>query len=329
MRIHIQNYSKQPEVFTVTPDHWAEALIRAGATTGQHEVSFGVTDADLAAAAGQMEVLIAGPAAIKHFLSALQPDTAPALRLIFCVAAGVDGFAGSTMPSVPFANNRGAHAEKAGEFVAMALLMLAGGMPECIADQQNRHWGRRFTRGLRGRRLTVLGLGAMGGAAAEQAAHFGMRVTGLRNTPAPHPACEQVLSIDALDTILPDTEFLLLSCPLTPATLKILDRRRIALLPSGAFVVNIGRGPLIDQEALAHALDGGHLGGAVLDVFDPEPVPADDRIWTTRNMIMTPHVSVDDAVSYIPRSLDIFFANLAAFERGEPLLTPVDFSRGY
>ena len=93
--------------------------------------------------------------------------------------------------------------------------------------------------------------------------------------------------------------------------------------------MNIGRGPLIDQEALADALDGGHLGGAVLDVFDPEPVPADDRIWTTRNMIMTPHVSVDDAVSYIPRSLDIFFANLAAFERGEPLLTPVDFSRGY
>ena len=184
MRIHIQNYSKQPAVFTVTPDHWAEAPDPCRARPrAEHEVSFGVTDADLAAAAGQMEVLIAGPAAIKHFLPALQPDTAPALRLIFCVAAGVDGFAGSTMPPVPFANNRGAHAEKAGEFVAMALLMLAGGMPECIADQQNRHWGRRFTRGLRGRRLTVLGLGAMGGAAAEQAAHFGMRVTGLRNTP--------------------------------------------------------------------------------------------------------------------------------------------------
>jgi glyoxylate/hydroxypyruvate reductase A len=329
MRIHIQNLPSQPAVFTVTPEQWTDAQARAGAVGAGHEVSFGETDAEFTAVAGEVEVLVAGSAAIKHFLPMLQPDRAPALRLIFSVAAGVDGLPPEAMPGVPFANNRGAHAEKAAEFVTMALLMLANGMPECIADQQNHHWGRRFTRGLRGRTLTVLGLGAMGGASAELAAHFGMRVTGLRTTPAPHPACERVLSIDGLDEILPDTEFVLLSCPLTPATRKILDRRRIALLPQGASVVNIGRGPLIEQEALCDALDSGHLAGAVLDVFDPEPVPADDRIWTTRNMVMTPHVSVDDAVSYIPRSLDIFFANLAALQRGEPLLTPVDFTRGY
>ena len=190
-------------------------------------------------------------------------------------------------------------------------------------------WGQRFTRGLRGRRLTVLGLGAMGGAAAEQAAHFGMRVTGIRSTPRPHTACERVLGMDALDEVLPETEFLLLSCPLTAETRKILDRRRIALLPRGAGVINIGRGPLIEQDALCDALDAGDLGGAILDVFDPEPVPSDDRVWRTRNTVMTPHVSVDDEVSYMPRSLDIFFANLAAFERGEPLVTPVDLSRGY
>ena len=252
-----------------------------------------------------------------------------AASLIFSTAAGVDGLAGVAAPPVPFANNRGAHAEKAGEFVAMALLMLANGMPECIEDQKNRHWSRRFTSGLRGRRFTVLGLGAMGGAAAEQAAHFGMRVTGIRSTPQPHPACETVIGMAALDEVLRDTEFLLLSCPLTAATRKILDRRRIALLPPGAAVINIGRGPLIEQDALCDALDAGALAGAVLDVFDPEPVPSDDRVWRTRNMVMTPHVSVDDAVSYIPRSLDIFFANLAAFERGEPLVTPVDLRRGY
>jgi glyoxylate/hydroxypyruvate reductase A len=154
-------------------------------------------------------------------------------------------------------------------------------------------------------------------------------VTGIRATPKPHPACEQVLGMDALDAVLPDTEFLLLSCPLTAATRKILDRRRIGLLPRGAHVINIGRGPLIEQDALCDALDAEDLAGAVIDVFDPEPVPSDDRIWRTRNMVMTPHVSVDDAVTYIPRSLDIFFANLAAFARGEALVTPVDFSRGY
>jgi glyoxylate/hydroxypyruvate reductase A len=329
MRIHIQNHPRQPAVFLVSPGQWAEAAGRAGAVGQGHEVSFGASEAEFAAVAAEVEVLIIGPAALKHMLPALQPDRAPALRLIFSVAAGVDGLVGEEMPPVPFANNRGAHAEKAAEFVIMALLMLANGMPECIEDQKNRHWGQRFTRGLRGRNLTVLGLGAMGGAAAEQAAHFGMRVTGIRSTPRPHPACERVVGMDALDEVLPETEFLLLSCPLTATTRGILDRRRIGLLPRTAGVINIGRGPLIEQDALCDALDEGALAGAILDVFDPEPVPSHDRVWTTRNVVMTPHVSVDDAVSYIPRSLDIFFANLAAFERGEPLVTPVDFSRGY
>jgi phosphoglycerate dehydrogenase-like enzyme len=328
MRIHIQNHPRQPAVFLVTPEHWAEAAARAGAVGQGHRVSFGASAVEFAAVAAEVEVLIAGPAALRHMLPALQPDHAPALRLIFSTAAGVDGLAAAEVP-VPLANNRGAHAEKAAEFVTMALLMLANGMPDCIEDQKNRHWGQRFTRGLRGRRLTVLGLGAMGGAAAVQAAHFGMRVTGIRSTPQPHPACERVVGIEALDEVLPETEFLLLSCPLTPATRKILDRRRIGLLPRGAGVVNIGRGPLIEQDALCDALDAGALAGAILDVFDPEPVPSDDRIWTTRSTVMTPHVSVDDEVTYIPRSLDIFFANLAAFERGEPLVTPVDLSRGY
>jgi phosphoglycerate dehydrogenase-like enzyme len=329
MRIQIHNHPRQPAVFQVTPEHWAEAATRAGALGAGHRVGFSASPEAFAAVADEIEVLISGPAAMKPMLAALQPDRAPRLRLIFSVAAGVDGLSQAAMPPVPFANNRGAHAEKAAEFVIMALLMLANGMPDCIADQRNRHWGQRFTRGLRGRHLTVLGLGSMGGAAAEQAAHFGMRVTGIRATPAPHPACERVLGMAALDEVLAETEFLLLSCPLTPETRQVLDRRRIGLLPRDAAVVNIGRGPLIEQAALCDALDAGHLSGAVLDVFDPEPVPPEDRVWTTRNMVMTPHVSVDDAVSYIPRSLDIFFANLAAFERGAPLVTPVDFSRGY
>lgn len=329
MRIHIQNNPRQPEVFNVSPEQWGDAVSRAGRAETGLAVSFGETDAEFAAVGADIDILIAGPAIIKHLLPELQPERAQKLKLIFGVAAGVDGLPVERLPPVPYVNNRGAHAEKAGEFVAMALLMLAGGMPENIADQQNKVWGRRFTRGLRGRRLTILGLGAMGGAAAEQAKHFGMHVTGLRTRPEPHPACDLVLPTDALDEVLPQTEFLVISAPLTPATHRILNRERIARLPAGAFVVNIGRGPLVDQEALCDALDGGHLGGAVLDVFDPEPVPAEDRVWTTRNLLMTPHVSVDDAVSYIPRSLDIFFANLAAWEKGEPLLTPVDFARGY
>jgi phosphoglycerate dehydrogenase-like enzyme len=329
MRIHIQNHPKQPPVFNVSPEQWGEAVSRADKSEAGLQVSFGETDGEFAVVRPDIEILIAGPGTIKHLLPELQPDRAPKLELIFSVAAGVDTLPADQMPPVPYINNRGAHAEKAGEFVAMALLMLANGMPECIADQHSKVWGQRFTRGLRGRRLTVLGLGSMGGASAEQAKHFGMHVTGLRTRPEPHPACDRVLPTTALDDVLPETDFLLIAAPLTPETRHILNRARIALLPKDACVINIGRGPLIEQDALCDALDEGALAGAVLDVFDPEPVPKSDRVWTTRNMVMTPHVSVDDAVSYVPRSLDIFFANLAAFGRGEPLLTPVDFSRGY
>ncbi|WP_284945836.1 D-2-hydroxyacid dehydrogenase [Acidisoma cladoniae] len=328
MRIHIQNPA-EPSVFTVTPSQWSEAMHRAGQDHAGHTVSFGTTEAEFKAAAPGIEVLVSGPGPLKPLIPAMQPDHAPALRLIFSVAAGIDTLPRDALPPVPFLNNRGAHTEKAAEFVIMALLMLTNGMPDCIEDQRNHRWEQRFTRGLRGRRLTVLGLGQMGGASAEQAAHFGMRVTGIRHTPAPHPACESVVGMDALDAVLAETEFLLLSCPLTDATRRILDRRRIALLPQGATVINIGRGPLIEQEALCDALDDGHLAGTILDVFDPEPVPEDDRVWTTRNLVMTPHVSVDDIVTYIPRSLDIFWANFAAFEKGAPLLTPVDFKKGY
>ncbi len=325
MRIHVHNGSA-PSIFTVKETQFAEAAARAGAA---HAVSFGNSAEALKAVLPEVEVLVSGTGPLAEVLPLLHPEHAPKLRLIFTVAAGIDSLPRDQMPPVPFINNRGAHTEKAAEFVTMALLMLTSGMPGFIKDQQEKRWEQRFFRGLRGRKLTVLGLGAMGGASAEQAAHFGMEVTGIRGTPKPHPACRSVVGVEMLDAVLPETEFLLVSCPLTDKTRHIVDRRRLALLPRGAFLINIGRGPLIEQTALCDALDGDHLGGAVLDVFDPEPVPVDDRIWTTRNLVMTPHAAVDDVVSYIPRSLDVFFANLAAMETGEPLLTPVDFARGY
>jgi glyoxylate/hydroxypyruvate reductase A len=327
MRIHFHN-PQTPSIFTVTQAQLAEAITRAG-QNGRHACSFGNSARGLEAVLPELEVLISGPGSIEEVLPQLQPDRAPRLRLVFTVAAGIETLPPDGVPPVPFVNNRGAHSEKAAEFVAMALLMLTSGMPHFIADQQTKRWNPRFFRGLRGRRLLVLGLGAMGGASADQAAHFGMDVIGIRGTPAPHAACREVVGIEQLDALLPESEFLLLSCPLTTQTHGILDRRRIALLPKGGHVINIGRGALIDQAALCDALDDGHLESAMLDVFDPEPVAPQDRAWTTRNLVMTPHAAVDDAVSYIPRSLDVFFANLAALEAGQPLLTPVDFARGY
>jgi phosphoglycerate dehydrogenase-like enzyme len=116
---------------------------------------------------------------------------------------------------------------------------------------------------------------------------------------------------------------------LTDATRGLFDRRRLELLPEGAGVVNIGRGELIDQDALCDRLDAGHLSGAVLDVFDPEPIPPGHRLWTTRNLIISPHTAADDPATYNPLSLDLFLENLRAWRDGRPLPNRYDIARGY
>jgi len=325
MRIHIHNDPSDP-LYVITRRHWDAAVAHAGEIGEGHAVSIGASDVEFARAIGEAEALITCPAMmLRHF-----PAAAPELKLIFSTVAGVDRLAPFDWlpPGVPLLNNRGAHA-KGGEFAIMAVLMLVNHLPALIAAQREQRWEQLHGGVLHGRRLTVIGLGTLGGSAARHAAHFGMHVTGIRARAEPHSFCTRVLIADDLDAVLPETEFLVLACPLTPATRHLIDRRRLGLLPRGAGVINIGRGAVVDQDALGDLLDSGHLGGAVLDVFAEEPIPPGHRLWTTRNLILTPHVSSDDPASYIPRSLDIFFGNLRALNDGRKLPNEVDLARGY
>ncbi len=324
MRIHIQNEPVETH-FSITRAEWDAAAARAGEEA--HEVSIGATPEAFRAVLTEAEAIIVQT----PLLPGPFPADAPRLRLLSCLSAGLDRLAPFDWlpPEVALLNNSGTHGRKAGEYVLMALLMLANRMPEIAADQRARVWKPRYGGTLAGRRVTVVGLGDLGGGAAEQAARFGMVVTGVRARSRPHPACARVVGIDEIDAMLPETEFLVLALPLTHATLWLIDRARLDLLPAGAFVVNIGRGRLIDQAALCDRLDDGRLGGAVLDVFDPEPVPVEHRLWGTRNLVMTPHVSCDDPVSYNRVSLDIFMTNLRAFRAGDSLPNAFDTERGY
>jgi phosphoglycerate dehydrogenase-like enzyme len=328
MRIHIQNAPEDP-LFAITPRQWEEAARRAGEGEAGHDLSIGDRAEEFAAAIAAAEAVIAPPGA----LSSLFPVAAPRLRLIFCTTAGVDGLAPFSRlpPAAVLVCNRGIHGAKAGEFAIMAILMLAAQMPTLIAAQSCGRWEPRYTQTLAGRRLCVVGLGTLGGAAAARAAAFGMEVTGVsRSGTSPGiTACRAVIPADDLDAALPEAEFLLLACPLTPLTRRMIDRRRLASLPQGAGVVNIGRGAVLDEDALADLLAAGHLGGAVLDVFDHEPLPPDHRLWRTPNLVVTPHISADDPTTYNPRTLDRFFAGLAALRRGDPVPNAVDFVRGY
>ncbi len=325
MRVHVHNLTgvaNEP----VTAAQWDAALARAGQEPGRYAVSFGESVADFAEAMRDAEVLVTSTASTRT----LFPADAPRLRVMFCTSAGLDPVPFDSLPpGLQVLNNRGTHAPKAGEYGIMAILMLANRIPTLVQRQAEGRWDRLHGSILAGRRVTVVGLGSLGGAVAGHAARFGMHVTGVRARPAPHPACAAVVPTEELDPVLGDTEFLVLACPLTHATRGILDRRRIGLLPPGAAVVNIGRGALLDQDALCDALDAGALSGAVLDVFVPEPVPPEHRLWHTPNLLMTPHVSSDDPLAYNARSLDILIENLQALEQDQPLPNLFDRARGY
>ena len=326
MRIHIQNPVDDP-LFLFSREMWDEAASRAADIGTGHEVTIGDSDADFAAGIAEAEALITEIGVV----AAQFPCPAPRLRLLFVTNAGLDGLAPFDWmpPGVALLNNAGVHAAKAGEFAIMSVLMLANRVPEMVTHQRAGRWQKLWGAVLDGRRVTVVGLGSLGGAAAMQATRFGMHVTGVRATAQPHPHCAEVITIAELDRALPRTEFLVLACPLTHATRGLIDRRRLNLLPRDAGVANIGRGALIDQDALCDLLDDGHLSSAVLDVFTPEPIPSGHRLWSTRNLIISPHTSADDPNTYNPRSLDLFFDNLRAWRQDRPLPNLFDPARGY
>jgi len=326
MRIHIQNPVNDP-LFLFSREMWDAAAGRAGDIGKGHVVSLGDSDAEFAAGVAEAEALITdiGVVASKF------PCAAPRLKLLLITNAGLDRLAPFDWvpPGLALLNNAGVHATKAGEFAIMSVLMLANRVPEMVTHQRAGHWHKLWGAVLGARRVTVVGLGSLGGAAAMQASRFGLHVTGVRARPTPHPHCQEVITLAEIDRVLPRTEFLVLACPLTEATRGMIDRRRLNLLPRDAGVVNIGRGALVDQDALCDLLDDGQLSGAVLDVFTPEPIPPGHRLWTTPNLIISPHTSVDDPATYNPHSLDLFFDNLRARQDGRPMPNLFDPARGY
>lgn len=330
MRIHVQNPADAGD-FAITPAQWTAAAARNPGLDGFH-VSFAADDAGFAEAMREAEVLLTWTKVVHdRFPVGALPALAPRLKVIACTSAGLDRLAPFDWlpPGILLLNNRGTHERKAGEFALMALLMLASHIPRFATAQRAERWQPVFGSVLAGRNVCIVGLGTLGGAAARQARAFGMRVLGVRARAEPHPACDEVHATAALDEVLPRAEFLLLACPLTPATRGLIDRRRIALLPQGAKVVNMARGAVWDQDAVCDALEAGHLAGAVTDVAVPEPLPPGHRLWRTPGMLVVPHVSSDDPATYNDRTLDILFENLRALSEGRPAPNRVDPARGY
>jgi phosphoglycerate dehydrogenase-like enzyme len=202
-------------------------------------------------------------------------------------------------------------------------------MPAIVTNQRLKVYDSLYASPIAGKTLVVIGTGSLGGAAAKKVQALGVHVIGVNRSGRAVDGCDEVVTAEQLDEVLPRADYLLTATPDTPETRGLLDRRRLNLMKKTAGIVNIGREALIDYDALCDKLEEGSLCGAILDVFDPEPIAETSRLWHTKNLIITPHISADDGDAYVPMTLDLFLRNMQFFLAGEPLLNPIQPERGY
>ena len=258
----------------------------------------------------------------------------PRLQWLQCNSAGVEPFLqpGVLHSKTLLTNATGAYGLAISEHMLGMLLEIFKKL-HLYRDAQHQHQWQSLgqVRSIEGSTVLVLGMGDIGGEFARRVKALGAHVIGVRRTDTrcPDYADEVHLTAD-LDQLLPLADVVAVSLPGTRETAGLLDRRRIALMKEGAVVLNVGRGSIIDTEALCDALESGHLGGAGLDVTDPEPLPAGHRLWDIPNAVITPHMS---GFYHLPETLErivrISAANLKAYTEGLPLKNLVDFSTGY
>ncbi|MGE5245504.1 MAG: D-2-hydroxyacid dehydrogenase [Betaproteobacteria bacterium] len=260
------------------------------------------------------------------------------LRWVQAVAVGVGSMLYAEMVASPvvITNARGIRARAMAEHVIGVSLALARRLHVAVRRQMEHAWAQTELEGsgaihlLAERRLGVVGLGAIGTETARLAAAFGMRVSAIRRRvelPLPE-GVEEVLPPERLHDLLGKSDVVVLSPPLTSATRGLIGRRELAAMKPDAFLVNIGRGRLVDDEALVEALRAQRIGGAALDVFVHEPLDPSSPYWDLPNVIVTPHTSgaMED---YWTPLVALFAENLRRLEAGRPLLNVVDKHAGY
>lgn len=277
-------------------------------------------------------------AAYTWILSAEELAAAPRLRWVHTSAVAVETLCLPELfaRGVLVSNTRGVQAVPIAEHVMAVLLGLAKRLPLVLDRQRQAQWAQHEFAGprlpwlLKGRTLGLVGVGTIGAEVAARASAFGMRVIALRRRPGYGTIghVERVYSPEALGDFLGQCAVLVIAAPLTPDTLGLIGAAQLAALPAGAVVINVGRAKILDTEALIAALASGHLGGASLDVFPQEPLPPDHPLWTTPNVILTPHTS-GFRQGHWDEVVQLYGDNLQRWLTGEPVKFRVEPDLGY
>jgi phosphoglycerate dehydrogenase-like enzyme len=252
------------------------------------------------------------------------------LRWAQALTAGVDGWLAlpDLPPDLTLTCARGTHRESMPENILGALFYLTKPYAACVSDQKQSKWTRRVATPLTGQTLGILGLGAVGQDVARLATALGMKVIGTKRNPTPLPGLAEVLPPERTDEVLERSDFVVLLLPATPATENFVNAERLSHMKPNSWLLNFGRGHLIDDDALIAAAKSKQIAGAILDVFRQEPLPATHPFWTAEGIIVLPHIGGghpkrDEVVA------KLFVDNLGRFLDGKPLRETVDRAAGY
>lgn len=302
--------------------------IKAAAASLGHEVFFYSNETEIPQTNYDADIIYGfAPSIVK---------TSNTLKWLCVPWAGVD----SLMVPGYFANEAclltnaaGAYGVSIAEHMIAVSLVMMRRLHEFMEETRAGEWkSPREQKSLKDCRITVLGTGDIGTTFAKRAKAFEpASITGVcRSGKNSDPVYDKVLPVSELDSLLPETDLLAMSLPATTETRGIISRERLALMPEGAYIVNVGRGSAIDEDALAEALDSGHLAGAALDVFQTEPLPLNHRLWKTKNLLITPHVAGNMTLAHTrDKNVQMFLEDLQNYTNKKTLHYLVDRKLGY
>jgi phosphoglycerate dehydrogenase-like enzyme len=292
------------------------------------EVCFGERPEDFPDQARGAEAILAG----FHGRRLLEPllPMVPEARWIHTLSAGLDHVLFPALVESPIVvtNARGAFSRALAEFAVAGLLFFAKDLRRMLRAQAERRWEPFDVSMLAGRVVGIVGLGDIGRAVASALRPLGARILALRRSPAPDPSADEVFAPSRRLEMLRASDDLVVAAPLTPETRGLIGADELAALRPAAVVVNVGRGPVVDEAALVRALAEGRILGAALDVFEREPLPPEHALFGLPNVLLSPHCA-DHVAGWREASVALFLDNLARFQLGEPLLNVVDKRLGY
>jgi len=336
IKIHVKNNHWAPgsfptdaegeKVFTITSSHFDKAFKKFPEIKEKVDIFFDWDEDNFNSSMSSSDILIAW-----NFPTSNLKKISPNLKWIHCISAGINHLTPLDWmrKELVLTNNTGIHSKKAGEYGLMSVLMLQNHLPKIITNQKNKKFISLFSNPIVGKTVVVIGTGALGGSMIKLLSPLGAKIIGVNKKGGEVDGCSKVVTIEKIDSILPEADILYLALPETPETKNLINRERLNLLKSSCGIVNIGRQSAMDYDSLCEKLTKNELAGAILDVFELEPIEPNSKLWNTPNLVITPHVSSDDGESYVELTLELFVKNLKLFIENKPLVNQIDKKLGY